>query len=94
MVEILPGLDGLVHISQLDTGRVEKVSDVVNIGDKIKVKVIEIDDRGKVRLSRMAVLMEEQGKTFDLSSASRPGPKKGGGGGRSGGPPRGGGGRR
>ena len=92
VVEILPGLDGLVHISQLDTGRVEKVSDAVNIGDNIKVKVIEIDDRGKVRLSRMAVLMEEQGKTFDMSSASRPGPKKGGGGGRSGGPPRGGGG--
>ncbi len=94
VVEILPGLDGLVHISQLDTGRVEKVSDVAKIGDRIKVKVIEIDDRGKVRLSRMAVLMEEQGQTFDLSSASRPGPRKGGGGGRPGGPPRGGGGRR
>ncbi len=78
VVEILPGVDGLVHISQLDIDRVEKVSDVANIGDRIKVKVIEIDERGKVRLSHMAVLMEEQGKTFDLSSASRPGPKKGG----------------
>ncbi len=78
VVEILPGVDGLVHISQLDIKRVEKVTDVANIGDRIKVKAIEIDERGKVRLSRMAVLMEEQGQTFDLSSASRPGPKKGG----------------
>jgi len=92
VVEILPGVDGLVHISQMDTKRVEKVSDVVAIGDNIKVKVIEIDDRGKVRLSRMAVLMEEQGETFDLSSAHRRGPRKGGRPGGGGGP-RGGSGR-
>ena len=75
VVEILPGVDGLVHISQLDTSRIDKVSDVVKIGDMIKVKVIEIGDRGKVRLSRMAVLMEESGQRFDLKSASRPAPK-------------------
>ncbi|MFO7727466.1 MAG: polyribonucleotide nucleotidyltransferase [Desulfonatronovibrio sp.] len=79
VVEILPGVDGLVHISQLDTKRIDKVSDVVNIGDKLKVKVIEIGDRGKVRLSRAAVLMEERGEKFDLESASRPAPRGRGG---------------
>jgi polyribonucleotide nucleotidyltransferase len=55
-VEILPGLDGLVHISELDTKRVENVSDVVKEGDKIKVKVLNIDQRGKIRLSRKALM--------------------------------------
>ncbi|WP_028574900.1 polyribonucleotide nucleotidyltransferase [Desulfonatronovibrio hydrogenovorans] len=89
VVEILPGVDGLVHISQLDTKRVEKISDVVKIGDTIKVKVIEIGDRGKVRLSRMAVIMEENGEKFDLESAAfKPGPRGRGGDSRK---PRGGG---
>jgi polyribonucleotide nucleotidyltransferase len=79
VVEILPGLDGLVHISQLDTKRVEKVSDIVKIGDRLKVKVIEIGDRGKVRLSRMAVIMEENGETFDLQAAKGPAPRGRGG---------------
>lgn len=51
-VEILPGKEGLVHISKLDEKRVEKVEDVVNIGDEIKVKVIEIDDKGRINLSK------------------------------------------
>lgn len=51
-VEIAPGKEGLVHISKLDKKRVEKVEDVVNIGDEIKVKVIEIDDKGRINLSR------------------------------------------
>jgi len=55
-VEILPNVDGLVHISELDTYRVARVEDVVNIGDEIKVKVIGIDPEGKVRLSRKALL--------------------------------------
>ncbi len=55
-VEILPGTEGLVHISQLDTKRVAKVTDVVNEGDKIPVKVIEIDSNGKIRLSRKDAL--------------------------------------
>jgi polyribonucleotide nucleotidyltransferase len=79
VVEILPGVDGLVHISQLDTERTDKVSDVAKIGDTLKVKVIEIGDRGKVRLSRAAVLMEERGEKFDLEAASRPAPRGRGG---------------
>ena len=55
-VEIVPGQDGLVHISQLDTGRVNRVEDVVNLGDEISVMVIEIEPSGKIRLSRQAVL--------------------------------------
>ncbi|MDD5723541.1 MAG: polyribonucleotide nucleotidyltransferase [Syntrophales bacterium] len=55
-VEILPGTDGLVHISQLDNKRVEKVTDVLNEGDTVRVKVIEIDRGGKIRLSRKDAL--------------------------------------
>jgi polyribonucleotide nucleotidyltransferase len=55
-VEILPGRDGMVHISELDHKRVRAVTDVIKEGDIIKVKVLGIDDRGKVRLSRKAVL--------------------------------------
>ncbi|MGB6422846.1 MAG: S1 RNA-binding domain-containing protein, partial [Anaerolineales bacterium] len=55
-VEILPNTDGLVHISQLDTQRVEKVEDVVRQGDEITVMVTDIDANGKIRLSRQAVL--------------------------------------
>jgi polyribonucleotide nucleotidyltransferase len=55
-VEILPGQDGMVHISQLDTQRVNKVEDVVGLGDEITVMVIEIEANGKIRLSRQAVL--------------------------------------
>ncbi|AIQ13295.1 polyribonucleotide nucleotidyltransferase [Paenibacillus durus] len=58
-VEILPGKDGLVHISQLSTERVGKVEDVVAIGDTITVKVTEIDQQGRVNLSRKAVLTAE-----------------------------------
>jgi len=55
-VEILPGKDGLLHISELENRRVAKVEDVVNEGDKVQVKVINVDDDGKVRLSRKALL--------------------------------------
>ncbi|HOL85466.1 MAG TPA: polyribonucleotide nucleotidyltransferase [Thermoclostridium caenicola] len=58
-VEFLPGKEGLVHISKLDTKRVKKVEDVVNVGDEIKVKVIEIDKQGRINLSRKDVLLEE-----------------------------------
>ncbi|MCZ8520005.1 MULTISPECIES: polyribonucleotide nucleotidyltransferase [Paenibacillus] len=58
-VEILPGKDGLVHISQLSTERVAKVEDAVKIGDQITVKVTEIDGQGRVNLSRKAVLTAE-----------------------------------
>lgn len=56
-VEILPGKEGLVHISQLSTERVEKVEDVVSVGDEIVVKVTEIDQKGRINLSRKAVLL-------------------------------------
>ena len=55
-VEILPGTDGLVHISQLARERVNKVTDVLNEGDKVPVKVIEVDRQGKIRLSRKDAL--------------------------------------
>lgn len=57
-VELWPGQDGLVHISKLDSKRVEKVEDIVKIGDVIQVKCIGIDDRGRVDLSRKAVLSD------------------------------------
>jgi polyribonucleotide nucleotidyltransferase len=60
-VEILPNVDGLVHISELDNYRVARVEDVVNIGDEIKVKVIGIDPEGKVRLSRKVLLEPSEG---------------------------------
>ena len=59
-VEILPGKEGLVHISQLALERVAKVEDVVNIGDEILVKVIEIDRQGRINLSRKALLLEQK----------------------------------
>ena len=52
-VNLLPGKDGLLHISRVANGRVEKVEDVLNVGDEVKVKVIEIDDRGKISLDRL-----------------------------------------
>jgi len=58
-VEILPGTDGLVHISELDNKRVENVTDVLKEGDTVKVKVLNIDQRGKIRLSRKAVLEDQ-----------------------------------
>ncbi len=61
-VEVLPGKDGLVHISQLALERVKKVEDVVNIGDEILVKCVEIDDKGRVNLSRKVLLQEEKNK--------------------------------
>jgi polyribonucleotide nucleotidyltransferase len=61
-VNIMPGTDGLVHISQLANRRVTKVSDVVKEGEKLKVKVLEIGRDGKIRLSHKAVLEEEHGR--------------------------------
>ncbi|UCC11743.1 MAG: S1 RNA-binding domain-containing protein, partial [candidate division WOR-3 bacterium] len=51
-VEILPGKEGLVHISKLARHRVKKVEDVVKVGDEIKVKVLEIDAQGRINLAR------------------------------------------
>ena len=57
-VELVPGKDGMVHISKLENYRVDKVEDVVNVGDMVWVKVIEIDDRGRVNLSRKDAIKE------------------------------------
>lgn len=88
-VEILPNVDGMVHISQLDSERVNKVEDVVALGDEITVMVTAIDENGKIRLSRQAVL---EGWTVEEAlehdrKGSRP---NGNGGDRRNGPSRGG----
>ena len=57
-VEISPGTDGLVHISELENHRVASVEDVVNVGDEITVKIIDMDDRGRIKLSRKALLTD------------------------------------
>src|SRR5690625_4728104 len=59
-VQLFKGRDGLVHISELDEKRVNKVEDVVSVGDEIMVKVIEIDEQGRINLSRKAVLRDEK----------------------------------
>ncbi len=58
-IEILPGQDGLCHISELSDGYVKKVEDVVKLGDTVRVKVINIDNQGRIKLSRKALLKEE-----------------------------------
>ena len=66
-VEVLPGQDGLVHISELSDTRVNKTEDVVKVGQIIQVKCIGVDDKGRVKLSRRAVLK-------DLATAGTPAP--------------------
>ncbi len=66
-VEILPGQDGLVHISKLTDHRVERVEEVINVGDEIVVKAVEIDSQGRLNLSRQAAIEEltSQGQPID-----------------------------
>ncbi|HJO06225.1 MAG TPA: polyribonucleotide nucleotidyltransferase [Chloroflexota bacterium] len=78
-VEIAPGRDGLVHISQLAEHHVNRVEDIVSEGDEIMVKIVEVDDRGRINLSRRAVL-EEHG----VGSSRTDGSGDGGGGDRGG----------
>jgi len=59
-VEILPGQDGLVHVSELDTKYVKNVTDVVKLGDMVRVKVIAVDEQGRVKLSRKATMKKEE----------------------------------
>jgi polyribonucleotide nucleotidyltransferase len=94
-VEILPGVDGLVHISQLDSERVNRVEDVVSMGDEITVMVTDIDPQGKIRLSRQAVLEGWTAEEAREKDQRKPGGgRPGGGGGRNGGGDRGRGGDR
>ena len=91
-VEILPGKDGLVHISELSDGYVSSVTEVCRVGDPMLVKAIAVDDQDRVKLSRKAALAE-RGQVDELAGRTRP---PGGGGGEprgpGGGPPRRGGG--
>ncbi len=75
-VEILPNVDGMVHISQLDTEHIPSVEDVVKVGDEITVMVTNIDAEGKIRLSRQAVL---EGWTLEEAREQDSGVKSGGG---------------
>ena len=70
-VEIAPGKEGLCHISQLDVKRTEKVTDVVNVDDVIIVKVLDIDDKGRLNLSRREALIEVEGLTPENDVAPR-----------------------
>jgi polyribonucleotide nucleotidyltransferase len=91
-VQIIPGMDGMVHISQLDSERVEKTEDVCNLGDELTVMVIGIDDAGKIRLSRQAVLEGWTAEEAASRDSRGSGGRSGGGGGRPGGGRPGGGG--
>ena len=70
-VEILPGVEGLLHVSELSSDYVENVTDIVNVGDEVEVTITNVDDRGKVRLS-----MKEQGET--VGAAAEGGDDRGG----------------
>ena len=90
-VEILPGTDGMVHISQLDSERVDKVEDVARMGEDLTVMITDIDNAGKIRLSRQAVLegwSAEEAREHDSANRKRSSGSRGGrSGGRSGGRP-------
>ena len=74
IVELLPNVEALVHISQLDVNRVEKTEDIAHLGEDMLVKVIEING-DKIRASRKAVLLEEQGIEWNPEDTARP-PKR------------------
>jgi polyribonucleotide nucleotidyltransferase len=82
-VEIIPGIDGMVHISDLEWHRVGKVEDVLNVGDEVQVKVMEIDGQGRVNLSRKELIPRPEGvapddgkKRGDRGGRDRRGDKK------------------
>ncbi len=81
-VEIAPGKEGLVHISKLDVKRVEKVEDIVTVGDEVLVKVTEIDEQGRINLSRRDALIQVEGLTPEpiapREESSRPASRQGG----------------
>ncbi|MBQ4076193.1 MAG: S1 RNA-binding domain-containing protein, partial [Mailhella sp.] len=75
IVEILPNLEALVHISQLDTNRVEKTEDVAHLGEDMMVKVIEING-DRIRASRKACILEAQGIEWNPEDTARPAPRR------------------
>jgi polyribonucleotide nucleotidyltransferase len=76
-VEILPGKEGLVHISELDTKRVNLVEDVAHEGDRMQVMVIEIDDMGRINLSRKRAMLAEAGEPYETGGLKRTKPEGG-----------------
>ncbi len=70
-VEVLPGKEGLVHISHLAPERVEKTEDIVKVGDEVMVKVLDIDDRGRINLSRKAALVGDDNKNGEQKDSER-----------------------
>jgi len=80
-VEIVPGRDGLLHVSEIDWGRTEKVEDVLNVGDMVMVKVIGVDRDGKIKLSRRALIPEPEGYVGTGVGGGGGGSREGGGGG-------------
>jgi polyribonucleotide nucleotidyltransferase len=75
MVEIMPGKEGLVHISELADYRVATVEEIVKVGDEVKVKVIEIDSMGRINLSRRALLKKPEGAAEGDTSNPNPAPR-------------------
>ncbi|MDW7739485.1 MAG: polyribonucleotide nucleotidyltransferase [Bacillota bacterium] len=71
-VEVLPGKEGLLHISHLDHHRVDKTEDVVKLGDEIEVKVLDIDEKGRINLSRKALLPRPEGMERESGNRNRP----------------------
>ncbi|MBL8798685.1 MAG: polyribonucleotide nucleotidyltransferase, partial [Planctomycetia bacterium] len=86
-IEIMPGRDGLCHISELDDKYVGRVEDVCKVGDRLQVKVIAIDDQDRVKLSRRALLREQNPQGSAAPGGPGAGPGPGGPGGGPGGPP-------
>ena len=82
-IELVPGLEGLCHISELADGYVSRVTDIIQMGDMVPVKVIFIDDSGRVKLSRKAAIIEQGG---DASAPPRPEGEAGPDGGHDSGP--------
>jgi len=68
-VEVLPGVEGLLHISEIDEHRINEVRDVLDEGQEVLVKVIDIDGQGRVRLSRKAILREQRGEAAEEPAA-------------------------
>ena len=75
-VEIVPGVEGLVHVSHLDVKRTEKVTDVCNVGDQLMVKVLPVDERGRLNLSRREALIEVEGLVPENTLSDRPRPPR------------------
>jgi len=77
-VEILPGREGLIRISDLDWNYVPSVEDVLQVGDSVKVKVVEIDDQNRINLSRKALLEKPEGYQERERAPREGGPREGG----------------